>query len=353
MTATATPPGVNYDNVFAWFAANVPGGGDAPLSFRMIGDGRSNITYLVSNGNQEWVMRRPPLGHVLPTAHDMAREYRVQKALWETGVPVTRMVALCEDNAVNDYPFYVMEYRDGVIIVNDLPAGYATTEAERRAMSIALVDTAVKLHAVDYEKVGLAGHGRPEGYLQRQVVRWSKQWDANKTRELPAIDEVIRRLNAHIPESPAPTIVHGDYRLGNMILSREDPGKVDAILDWEMSTLGDPLSDIGYTLVYWGNEGDPENRVKVRPNAQVTAKPGFLNRRELVAEYEKRSGRDASAIAFYEAFANYKLAVITEGIYMRSLKGQTTFDGGAAGYESAAPNLVAMALEQLDAAGMN
>jgi len=349
---TDIPPGINYENVSRWFAQHVPGGGDAPLSFKIIGDGRSNITYFVSNGKLTWVMRRPPLGHVLPTAHDMAREFRVQKALGDhTDVPVPEMIALCEDTAVNDYPFYLMDFRDGVIIVNDLPSGYATTESERKAMSMALVNTLVKLHAVDYNAVGLAAHGRPDGYLARQVSRWSKQWDANKTRELPEIDEVIRRLNGNIPASPPSTIVHGDYRFGNMVLARDNPGRVEAILDWEMSTLGDPLSDLGYTLVYWGNIGDPEERVKVRPNTKVTAQPGFMTREEIVAEYGRQTGRDVSNIAYYEAFANYKLAVITEGIYKRSTMGQTTFEGTES-YASAASNLVNLALEQMDAANI-
>ncbi len=346
------PPGIRYDTVSRWFAEHVPGGGDAPLSFTIIGDGRSNITYLVENGDQRWVMRRPPLGHVLPTAHDMVREYRVLSGLADTDVPVPRPLALCEDAAVNDYPFYVMEYRDGVIIVNDLPPGYCTTAAERKAMSMALVDTLVKLHAVDYAAVGLSGHGRPDGYLERQVRRWSQQWDANKTRELPAIDELIRRLNAAIPASPPGTIVHGDYRLGNMILDREDPARVVAVLDWEMSTLGDPLSDLGYTLVYWGNEGDAEDRVRVRPNTVVTAQPGFMSREELVAEYARRTGRDTAHIAFYEVFANYKLAVIVEGIYKRHLAGQTVGEGNYSGYEASAPNLVALALSQADVSGV-
>lgn len=349
---TDIPPGINYENVSRWFAQHVPGGAGAPLSFKIIGDGRSNITYFVSNGKLTWVMRRPPLGHVLPTAHDMAREFRVQKALGDhTDVPVPEMIALCEDTAVNDYPFYLMDFRDGVIIVNDLPSGYATTESERKAMSMALVNTLVKLHAVDYNAVGLAAHGRPDGYLARQVSRWSKQWDANKTRELPEIDEVIRRLNGNIPASPPSTIVHGDYRFGNMVLARDNPGRVEAILDWEMSTLGDPLSDLGYTLVYWGNIGDPEERVKVRPNTKVTAQPGFMTREEIVAEYGRQTGRDVSNIAYYEAFANYKLAVITEGIYKRSTMGQTTFEGTES-YASAASNLVNLALEQMDAANI-
>ena len=346
------PPGIRYDTVSRWFGEHIPGGGDAPLSFTIIGDGRSNITYLVDNGHQTWVMRRPPLGHVLPTAHDMVREHRVLSGLADTDVPVPRPLALCEDASINDYPFYVMEYKDGVIIVNELPEGYCTTPAERKALSMGLVDTLVKLHAVDYEAVGLAGHGRPDGYLERQVRRWSQQWDANKTRELPGIDELIRRLNKAIPASPPGTIVHGDYRLGNMILDRNDPGRVVAVLDWEMSTLGDPLSDLGYTLVYWGNVGDDEQRVRVRPTAGVTAAPGFMNRGEIVAEYARRTGRDTSHIAFYEVFANYKLAVIVEGIYKRHLAGQTVGEGNYSGYEASAPNLVNLALAQADASGV-
>jgi aminoglycoside phosphotransferase (APT) family kinase protein len=346
------PPGVNYDAVSGWFAANVPGGGDAPLSFKIIGDGRSNITYFVSNGNQTWVMRRPPLGHVIATAHDMAREYRVQKAVHSVGFPVPRMIALCEDTAINEYPFYVMEYRDGVIVVTDLPAGFADTPAQRKAMSQALVDTLVRLHSIDYNAVGLADHGRPEGYLGRQVSRWSKQWEANKTRELPVIDELIRRFDAHLPESPAPTIVHGDYRFGNMILNRDDPGKVEAVLDWEMSTLGDPLSDLGYTLVYWGNRGDPEEHLRLRPYNAVTTRDGFYTREEIVAEYARQTGRDTRHIAFYQAFANYKLGVITEGIYKRALQGKTTFDSGPSGPQSSAEALFNLALGQLEAAGI-
>lgn len=344
------PPGINYENVVRWFAANIEGGGDAPLTFKIIGDGRSNITYFVDNGARTWVMRRPPLGHVLPTAHDMAREFRVQHALYDTGFPVPKMFALCEDTSVNDYPFYVMEFKDGVIVVDQLPAGFATSLDDKRRMGEAMIDTMVRLHSVDYTQVGLAGHGRPDGYLERQVIRWSKQWDANKTRELPAIDEVIRRLNGNIPASPPSTIVHGDFRLGNMILARQDPGRVEAVLDWEMSTLGDPLSDLGYTLVYWGQADDDDARRQARPTSGTTAQPGFLTRRQLVERYAAASGRDTKAIAYYEAFANYKLAVITEGIYNRALQGKTTF-GASDSMGQSAINLVNLSLAQLDAAG--
>lgn len=342
-------PGVNYDNVRRWFAAHIQGG-DCELSFQLIGDGRSNITYLVTGNGQTWVMRRPPLGHVLPTAHDMAREFTVQSAVAKAGFPAPKMFALCEDTSVNDYPFYVMGFKDGVIITAGLPEGFATTTADRVAMSQALVDTMVQLHAIDYAAVGLAGFAhKPEGYLERQVRRWSEQWERSKTREIPEIDELIRRLRAAIPPSPPATIVHGDYRLGNMILNREDPGKVEAVLDWEMSTLGDPISDLGYTLVYWGNSGDDEMRRRARPMAAVTAQEGFWTREQIIAEYGRQTGRDVSHVDFYEVFANYKLAVITEGIYNRFMQGKTTFGDGAGTMADSAKNLIDLALSQADA----
>jgi aminoglycoside phosphotransferase (APT) family kinase protein len=346
MTAPV-PPGVDYAKVSRFFAENVPGA-DCELTFELIGDGRSNLTYRVSGGGQTWVMRRPPLGHVLPTAHDMVREYRVLAGLAHTDVPAPRVIALCDDPEVNGYPFYVMEYLDGRILVADLPEDYAPTTDDRRRLSLAFIDTLVKLHAVDYEAVGLATLGRPEGFLERQVRRWAKQWESNKTRELPEIDEVIRRLLAAIPESPAPSIVHGDYRLQNMILAHDDPGRVVGILDWEMSTLGDPLTDLGWTLVYWGDVTDSEEALAARPTSRVTARPGFLSRAELVAEYARRTGRDVSHMDFYEVFANYKLAVITEGIYKRHLLGQTVGEGYT-GYDQTCPRLVAQALRVANA----
>jgi aminoglycoside phosphotransferase (APT) family kinase protein len=347
MTTTDTPPGIRYDSVARFFAQHVPGA-EGPLSFQLIGDGRSNLTYKVVCGGNTWVMRRPPLGHVIATAHDMVREYRVLEGVSKVGFPAPRPIALCEDPEVNDFPFYVMEYRDGVIIVNDIPAGYADRPEQRRAMSMALVNTMIELHAIDYNAVGLGDFGRPDGYLERQVRRWLKQWEQNKTRELPLIDELIRRLERALPVSPPGTIVHGDYRLGNMILDPHDPGKVVAVLDWEMSTLGDPLSDLGYTLVYWGSPGDDPGRTNARPTSQVTAQPGFMTRTEIVDEYARRTGRDVSHIDYYEVFANYKLAVITEGIYKRHLQGQTV-GAGYGGMADSCVRLVELALSQADA----
>jgi len=325
-------PGISSVPVSRFFAAEVPGG-DVSLEFELIAGGRSNLTYRVRGGGREWVMRRPPLGHVLPTAHDMAREFRVLSALRDTDVPVPRTIALCSDTEVNDAPFYVMEYCPGVILHEDLPEGFAETESERREIASSLIDALVELHAVDYESVGLGDFGRPEGFLARQVKRWSQQWERSKSRELPAIDALIDRLQRKLPESPAPTIVHGDYRLGNMALDPDLPRRIVAIFDWEMATLGDPLADLGYTLMYWVDAGDRTNPVLTGSGEPITTRPGFPNRADLVEAYAQRSGRDVSNIAFYQAFSFYKLAVIAEGIYARFLKGKvvgaSVDDGGS------------------------
>ncbi|MFN0095916.1 MAG: phosphotransferase family protein [Dehalococcoidia bacterium] len=343
-------PGVNYENVRRWFAQQIEGG-DCDLDFQLIGDGRSNITYLVRGNGNTWVMRRPPLGHVLPTAHDMAREFKVQSAVTKVGYPAPKMLALCEDPAVNEYPFYVMDFKDGIIIVADVPAGFAETPEARGKIGQALVDNMVRLHGIDYPAVGLGDFAhKPEAYLERQVRRWSEQWERSKTREIPEIDELIRRLRGAIPQSAPPTIVHGDYRLGNIIFNRDDPGKVEAVLDWEMSTLGDPIADLGYTLVYWGNSGDNEMRRRARPMSAITAQEGFWTREQIIAEYGRQTGRDVSNVDYYEVFANYKLAVITEGIYNRHTQGKTTFNEAAgASMAESAKNLIDLALAQADA----
>ena len=343
----AQVPGIHYERVSGFFHDHVPGGG-CTLSFELISGGRSNLTYLVRGGGQEWVLRRPPLGHVLPTAHDMAREYRVLSALADTDVPAPRPIALCEDPSVNDMAFYVMRYCPGVVLAQDIPAGYAPAAADRRRICEALIDTLVRLHAVDYRAVGLEGFGKPEGYLERQVRRWSEQWQRSKTSELPEIDELIRRLRAALPESPAPTIVHGDYRLGNMALDPRDPGRVLAIFDWEMATLGDPLADLGYTLIYWTEAGDPPPAGGIGTASTFTATPGFFTRAELIAEYARRSGRNVEAIDVYQVLALYKLAVISEGIYARYLQGKTLGEGFD-GMSRAAGGLARRALAIADA----
>ncbi len=339
--ASEVPAGIDARAVQRFFAARVPGA-DGPLRFVMIGGGRSNLTYRVEAEEARggvWVLRRPPLGHVLPTAHDMGREFRVLSALADTEVPVPRPVALCEDADVNGAPFYVMEHRPGIVPVERLPEGYAEAPADRRRMGMALVDVLVRLHAVDCHAVGLGDFGRPDGYLERQVGRWAKQWERSQTRPLPAIDTLARWLSAHIPKSPPPTIVHGDYRLGNMAFDPADPGRVVAVYDWEMATLGDPLADLGYTLIYWSQPDDPPEAL----SDSLTAAPGFPTRDEICGAYAAATGRDLGDVDFYRVLALYKLAVISEGILARYLMGKTVGQGFER-FESQTAGLAARAL---------
>jgi aminoglycoside phosphotransferase (APT) family kinase protein len=317
---TDAPQGVDLERLAPWFGANVEGATGVPLTATLIAGGRSNLTYFVGDGTHEWVLRRPPLGHVLPTAHDMGREYKVLAGLAPTNVPVPRPLAFCDDLAVNDAPFYVMEKVEGQILRTPTELG-SLAQADARRCSEELVDVLVKIHAVDYNAVGLSDFGHPDGYLERQVRRWGEQWERSKTRELPAIDELARRLRAALPESPAPTIVHGDYRLDNTMLDPTDAGRVVAVLDWEMATLGDPLADVGLFLVYWARDD------AVTVGATIDTSRGFMNRGEIVDRYAAESGRDVSQLDFYEALASYKLAIILEGIHARFLMGKTLGEG--------------------------
>ncbi len=344
--ATTTPDGVDLDRLRRYFAEHVTGAADAPLAATLIAGGRSNLTYSVTDGTTTWVLRRPPLGHVLPTAHDMVREYRVMTALTDTAVPVPRTLALCEDLAVNGAPFYVMELVEGVIY-RDGASLAALGSDDARRISEVLVDVLCEIHAVDFEAVGLADFGRPEGFLERQVRRWGEQWERSKTRELPQVDELARRLRAALPESGPPTIVHGDYRLDNTMMAADDPGEIVAVLDWEMSTLGDPLADLGLFLLYWG-----------RADAQVIAtgeaigsQPGFLSREEIVERYARVSGRAVDQLDWYQVFAAYKLAIIVEGINARYQMGKTLGDGFEA-MGAMVSGLVDGALEQANESGI-
>ena len=317
-----TPPGVDLERLQRWFAANVDGASDTPLRASLISGGRSNLTYSIADDSHVWVLRRPPLGHVLPTAHDMAREYKVLAALEGTDVPVPGVIAFCDDNDVNDAPFYVMEMVDGVILRSASDVAAVAPDDLRRC-SEALIDVLVAIHGVDYSAVGLDDFGHPDGYVERQVRRWGEQWERSKTRELPAVDELSRRLRAAIPTSPPPTIVHGDYRLDNTMLAPDDAGRIVAVLDWEMATLGDPLADLGLFLIYWARDEAQTGGV----GATTSADKGFLPRDQIVDRYAKASGRDLSELEFYEALASYKLAIILEGIHARYLMGKTVGDG--------------------------
>ena len=300
----------------AWFRDNVAGA-KPPLTFEPISGGRSNLTFAVADSNgSRWVLRRPPLGKTLGSAHDMGRERRVVSALAPTPVPVAPIAGFCEDDAVNGAPFYVMDFVDGPILRNRAAADEYDGAARRR-IGENVVDTLVAIHDVDPDEVGLGGLGKKEDYVARTLHRWHGQWEGSKTREVPLVDELHERLTARIPEQGPATIVHGDYRLDNMILTPDASG-VAAVVDWELCTLGDPLADVGLLLVYWGAEGDP-----LMPLMEpATIAPGFPARDEVRERYAERSGRDLSMIDYYVALGLWKLAIILEGVYARFSKGQ-------------------------------
>ncbi|MEU6680831.1 phosphotransferase family protein [Streptomyces sp. NPDC046925] len=313
------PPGLDLDQLRGHLDRERPGLVGGPLTARLIEGGRSNLTYAVTDGATRWVVRRPPLGHVLATAHDMKREHRVISALHGTDVPVPAPLLLCEDDAVLGAPFYVMEFVDGT--------PYRTAQelaplgAERtRAAVLGLVDTLVDLHSVDPEAVGLGDFGRPDGFLDRQLRRWGKQLDASRNRDLAGIDELHAALGRQLPASPAATVVHGDYRLDNVLIGDDD--RIKAILDWEMSTLGDPLTDLGLLVMYSTKLELPDSPISTTAGA-----PGHPDAAELIERYAARSGRDVSAVSWYTAFAWFKLAVILEGIHYRYTLGQTVGAG--------------------------
>ncbi|MFI1758779.1 phosphotransferase family protein [Streptomyces sp. NPDC020571] len=314
------PPGLDLDRLRVLLDRERPGLVTGPLSGRLIEGGRSNLTYAVSDGTDRWVVRRPPLGHVLATAHDMRREHRVIDALYPTDVPVPRPVLLCEDEEVLGAPFYVMEFVDGTPFRTAEQLAPLGPERTRAAV-LNLVDTLVGLHAVDPAEVGLADFGRPEGFLDRQLRRWAKQLDASRNRDLAGIDELHATLGRELPRSPAPAVVHGDYRLDNVLIGGEDD-EIRAILDWEMSTLGDPLTDLGLLVMYSSPLGMPDSPVSTTAQA-----PGHPAPAELIERYAARSGRDVSTVAWYTAFAWFKLAVILEGIHYRYTLGQTVGRG--------------------------
>jgi aminoglycoside phosphotransferase (APT) family kinase protein len=344
------PPGVDLDRVAAWLGPLV-GGLDGALIAEVIAGGRSNLTYVIRDRRREWVLRRPPLAHVLPTAHDMAREYRVISALGPTEIPVPGVIGLCEDPDVLGVTFYVMERVHGHIVRDAIPTAYPDTAGTREAMSQVLITTLAALHAVAPESVGLEGFGKPAGYLERQLRRWWSQWELSKTRELQSMEELRQRLEAGLPEQGAPGIVHGDYRLDNVLLGIDDPGRIAAILDWEMCTIGDPLADLGLLLVYWADDEDAADLRDAMSLSPITVQDGFYDRARLVFEYSRHSDRNLEALEWYVALGFFKLAIVAEGIHARFLMGMTVGEG----FELMGPRvpvLVDRALERGAASGL-
>ena len=308
-------PGVDVANVTRWLDQHIDGA-SGPYTFDLVAGGHSNLTYKVTDtAGAAYVLRRPPLGHLLASAHDMGREHRIISALAPTPVPVAPALGYCADPDVNGAPFYVMAFVDGLVVRDKMTAEARLTPAERRVAGLSLVDTLAAIHAVDPATVGLGDLGRHDGYIARQLKRWYGQWNAQKTRDLPAVDHVHDELAARIPEQGPATIVHGDYRLDNCMLGGD--ANVAAVLDWEICTLGDPLADAGLLMVYWTG---PDDTASAWETSASTA-AGFPNRAELLERYQQHSGRDVSAISFYVAFAFWKLACILEGVYARYLGG--------------------------------
>lgn len=323
MAAGTAPEGIDVERVGRWFTEHVDGV-VLPLHYDLIAGGRSNLTFAVTDAaGRRMVLRRPPLGHVLATAHDMVREHRIISAVGRTDVPVPPTLGVCDDPEVNGAPFYVMGFVDGVVL--DSPEKAALLPAELRPVAaLHLIDVLADLHAVDVDQVGLGDLAKRDGYVERQVRRWTTQWERSKTRDLPAIDEVARRLAARLPVQQGVAIAHGDFRFGN-VLTDVGTGRIAAVLDWELCTLGDPLADVGYLGVYW-YDGDATT---MRANDPTPA-GGFPTYADLLTRYAARTGRDLGDIQYYVAFGCWRLAVISEGVYARYLHGAM---GSQAGVE--------------------
>lgn len=287
------------------------------LRAALISGGKSNLTFMLTSDAGELVLRRPPSGTLLPKAHDMAREARVQRALAGTSVPVPEIVLEDLGGDLLGVPCYVMRRVPGHVLRDSLPDGYAPSAADRVAMADALVDVLVDLHSIDPDSVGLSGHGRPHGFYARQVATWSRQWEQSKIDDVPAIDALMARLRQRAPRGERAAIVHGDYRLDNCLMDRHDPGRVAAVLDWELSTLGHPLADVGMLLFYWTEPGEP--RPVLTP--ALTTMPGFPRRQHLLDRYVASTGADLADLLTFWAYAHFKFAVIAQGVWTRSMAG--------------------------------
>ena len=319
------PPGLDVRAVTAWLDAHRPGLLTGAPAAALVPGGRSNLTYVLDDGVRRLVLRRPPLGHVLATAHDMAREHRVLSALHGTVVPVPEPLAYCADESVTGAPFYVMAYVDGAVLRRPEDVAPLPDDGRRRLIEV-MMDVLADLHAVKPAAVGLADFGRPQGFVARQVQRWGRQLDASRSRDLPGVEELRAGLESSVPRGGDGTVVHGDYRLDNLVVA--GPGEPDAfavraVLDWEMATLGEPLADLGLLVAYWDGLGTRNDSVV----ASIGPAAGLPPAAELVARYAARSGRDVSPLPWYVAFGFFKIAVILEGIHYRYVQGQTVGAG--------------------------
>lgn len=299
--------GINHDAVSAWLSDLIDDL-EPPLEFELIAGGHSNLTYrFTDQTNRSFVLRRPPLGHILESAHDMAREYRIISAVGKSAVPVPTTYGLCEDKSINDQAFYIMEYVEGLVPHTGEAMGELTMP-ERRSFGLHVIEVLADLHMTDIDAIGLGTLAKKEAYLERQLKRWTQQWLSTKTEEVPDMDRSLELLHAKRPEQIGATIVHGDYRPGNMLVH---DGKMAALLDWELCTLGDPLADVGYMLNNWAEEGDPQS------DTSPTGIGGFPSRQEMSERYEEKTGRSLADINYYRAFSHWRLAAIQQGVYKR------------------------------------
>lgn len=310
---------LNQATLLPWLTEHV-GAGDA-LEVEQFGGGHSNLTYLLKWGGGEYVLRRPPVGSKVKSAHDMSREWKVMSALHPHWPKVPTPVAFCDDEAILGCDFYVTERAHGLILRKNPPAGLDLGEARMRKMCEALVDTLVDLHRLDPAAIGLGDLGRPEGFVQRQVEGWTKRYHGSKTDDVPVVDKVSAWLHDHLPSSPPPTLIHNDYKFDNVMFAADEDATITCVFDWEMSTVGDPLMDLGTVLCYWVEADDPQPLHEAR--MVPTHLPGCLTRREVADRYAAQSGRSLDELVFYTAFGLFKTAVVCQQIYYRYTQGLT------------------------------
>jgi aminoglycoside phosphotransferase (APT) family kinase protein len=334
--------------VGAWLAGKVPAAEGVPSVWQFPG-GHANLTYLIRYPEAEYVLRRPPHGDLPKGAHDMGREYRALAVLYQGFPPAPRAFCHCDDPSVIGAPFFVMERRHGVVVRRDVPPqfGGGKDPAQTRKLSEVVIDTLADFHRVDYRAIGLEGLGRnPERFLERQVVGWTDRWQRARPTPLPLADEVVAWLGSHRPPSPAPTLVHNDWRLDNMAVAADDPGRCVAVYDWDMCTVGDPLTDLGTLLSSWNEAGEPNEFLSPMPSHL----PGFMTRAEAIARYGERSGIDVGAMPYYYVFGLFKMAGVVQQLWFRWAQGQTGDTRMATG-EATANGLIALAHRHLLAHG--
>jgi len=314
---SANLDGLNWEAIAEYLRTNIDGLSNEPIKVKKFPAGYSNLTYLIKIGAWEAVLRRPPFGIIPPKAHDMEREYRILTKLYPIFSLAPKPYLYCENPAIMEKHFYIMEKKVGHVLDEELPAEYGSSEQIGKTISEAVVNTLVQLHEIDIEDANLMDIGKPEGYLERQVHGWIKRYHQSKTNQIVGIEEIETYLLANIPSSPKATIVHNDFKLNNMMFDRQDPGKVVGVFDWELCTIGDPLTDLGSALAYWTEQDEAETGL-----TSVTNQPGFLQRKDLIELYTMKSNRDLSNIDFYLTFAFFKIAVILQQIYYRFKTGE-------------------------------